>query len=79
MQVFVSGWELTEVSQAGQSGGLQPPVVGEGVAGSDRHPLDAVQHQDAVVALCGGRTRQNERSGLGWSPLTSGRYFRQSG
>lgn len=59
VQVFVSGRELTEVSQAGQSGGLQPAVVGEGVAGSDRDPLDAVQHQDAVVALCGA-TRETK-------------------
>lgn len=48
----MSACGLTEVSQAGQSGGLQPAVAGEVVAGSDRDPLDAVQHQDAVVALC---------------------------
>lgn len=52
VQVFVSACVLTEVSQAGQSGGLQPAVVREGVAGSYRDPLDAVQHQDTVVALC---------------------------
>lgn len=44
---------LTEVSQAGQGGGLQPAVVREGVAGPERHPLDTIEHQDAVVALCG--------------------------
>jgi len=42
---------LTEVGQAGQRGGLQRGVVRERPAGSEHHPLDAVQHQDVVVAL----------------------------
>lgn len=50
---------LTEISQAGQGGGLQRGVVGEHLAGSHRHPLDAVQHQDVVVTLYG---RENKRS-----------------
>lgn len=42
---------LTEVSQAGESGGLQRGVVGESLTGSHCDPLDAVQHQDVVVTL----------------------------
>lgn len=51
---------LTEVGQAGQSGGLQRGVVGESLTGSDRDPLDAVQHQDVVVTLYG--TTQNKHT-----------------
>lgn len=50
---------LTEVSQAGESGGLQRGVVGESLTGSHCDPLDAVQHQDVVVTLYG--MTQNER------------------
>lgn len=64
MQLFVSVCELTEVSQAGEGGGLQPAVVGEGVAGSDQNPLNAVQHQDVVVTLCRAphQTKQRPQS-----------------
>lgn len=43
---------LTEISQAGQRGGLQLGVTREHLTGSERHPLDTVVHQDVVVTLC---------------------------
>lgn len=50
---------LTEVCQAGESGGLQHGVVGESLTGSHCDPLDAIQYQDVVVALY--ETTQNKR------------------
>lgn len=42
---------LTEISQAGERGGLQRGVVRESLTGSHGDPLDAVQYQDVVVTL----------------------------
>lgn len=45
-------WVLTEVSQAGQSSGLQLGVVRESLTGSDCDSVDTIPHQDVVVTLC---------------------------
>lgn len=48
---------LTQVGQTGEGGGLQPGIVRECPAGSQRDPLHAVHHQDVVVALWRGDTK----------------------